>query len=281
VTSRPRAFGLRAAMMLASVMCFGEAGAQPLPRVGGGETPVKRYGPRSGCGPAMLISHGFGGDETGNAHLASAMAMQGWRVIVMGHRESGRQQLRQALLSGAPRDAIAAAARDPEAYRTRFHDLDAAFADITRGCRPSPLVFAGHSMGAMTVMLEAGATATFGRYGSNRFDAYVAISPQGAGSGFTRGSWIGVNRPVLMITGTQDQAAEGGPATRLSAFEGLPPGRKRLAIIPDATHLQLAAGNPDPVGRMVAALTLEFTAGLAAGQRLPASATRGVDIRDK
>jgi alpha-beta hydrolase superfamily lysophospholipase len=281
--SRRRALGLSAALAFAAapLLSATPAPAQSLPRAGGGETPVKRLGTQSGCGPTIIISHGFGGDENGNAHLAVAMAMQGWRVLVMGHRESGRQQLRQAMMSGAPRDSITAAARSPEAFRARFHDLDAAVADITRVCRPKPLVFAGHSMGAMTVMLEAGATATFGRYGSNRFDAYVAISPQGVGSGFTRGSWTGVTRPVLMITGTRDQAAEGGPETRLSAFEGLPPGRKRLAIIPEATHLQLAANAADPVGRMVAALTLEFTAALTGNPRLPASAIRDVDIRDK
>jgi alpha-beta hydrolase superfamily lysophospholipase len=255
--------------------------AQSLPRADGGQTPIRRYGPQMGCGPAMIISHGFGGDENGNGHLASSMAMKGWRVIVMGHRESGRQQFREALLSGAPRENMLRKARDPEAFRARFHDLDAAFAEATRNCRPSPLVFAGHSMGAMTVILEAGASATFGRYGSNRFDAYVAISPQGVGSGFTRGSWVGVTKPVLMITGTQDQAAEGGPETRLTAFEGLPTGRKRLAVIPEANHMQLGANNPDPVGRTVAALTAEFAIGLAAGQRLPASTVRGVDIRDK
>jgi alpha-beta hydrolase superfamily lysophospholipase len=255
--------------------------AQPLPRADGAETPVKRFGPRSGCGPAMIISHGFGGDENGNAYLASAMGMQGWRVIVMGHRESGRQQLRQAIFSGAGRDSIAAGARSPEAFRARFHDLDAAFAEATRGCRPSQLVLAGHSMGAMTVMLEAGAAATFGRYGSNRFDAYVAISPQGVGSGFAPGAWTGVTRPVLMITGTQDRALEGGPETRIAAFEGLRPGRKRLAIIPEATHLQLGANNGDPVGRTVVALTAEFLRGLSAGSALPPSSVKGVDIRDK
>jgi alpha-beta hydrolase superfamily lysophospholipase len=270
-------------LLTLAVFGFGHAaaGAQSLPRADGGRTPIKRYGPQAGCGPAMIISHGFGGDENGNGHLASSMAMQGWRVIVMGHRESGRQPFREAMLSGAPRETMLRQARDPAAFRARFHDLDAAYAEITRACRPSPLVLAGHSMGSMTTILEAGATATFGRYGSNRFDAYVAISPQGVGSGFTQGSWSGVSKPVLMITGTQDQAAEGSPLTRLAAFEGLPPGRKRLAIIPDATHMQLAANEGDPVGRTVASLSLEFLNALTGGMRLPATAVRGVEIRDK
>jgi pimeloyl-ACP methyl ester carboxylesterase len=255
--------------------------AEPLQRKDGAQTPTKRYGPQTGCGPTLIVSHGFGGDENGNGHLAGAIASQGWRVIVMGHRESGRRQIRQAIFSGSPREAIGRGARDPEAHRARFLDLDAAFAEATRACRPSRLVLAGHSMGAMTTMLEAGATVSFGRYGSNRFDAYIAISPQGEGSGFSRGSWAGVSKPILMITGTRDEAFEGGPSTRLSAFEGLPPGRKRLAIIPEATHMQLAANRGDDVGRLVAALASEFVAGLASGPRLPPSTVRGVETRDK
>jgi pimeloyl-ACP methyl ester carboxylesterase len=266
---------------IACALSAASALAQSLPRADGAQTPVKRYGPQAGCGPAMIISHGFGGDENGNDHLATAVAVQGWRVIVMGHRESGRQQFRQAFMSGAPRDAILRGARDPDAHRARFADLDAAYAEMTRACRPSRLVLAGHSMGAMTTIFEAGATASFGRYGSNRFDAYVVISPQGVGTGFTQGSWAGITKPVLMITGTQDQAAEGSPLTRLTAFEGLPPGRKRLAIIPEATHFQLGANNGDSVGRAVAALTSEFLSGLGSGPRLPPSTARGIDIRDK
>ena len=257
------------------------AAAQGLPRADGETTPIRRYGPQGGCGPAMIVSHGFGGDENGNAWLAQSMAGRGWRVIAMGHRESGRPQLRRALLSGSPRDGLAAGSRDPAAHRYRFLDLDAAFAEITRGCRPSTLVLAGHSMGAMTTILEAGATISFGRYGSNRFDAYVAISPQGTGSGFPQGSWAGVTKPVLMITGTRDQALEGPAWTRLTAFEGLPPGRKRFAMIPEAGHLALAANSGDSVGRAVSALTIEFLDAVARGKALPQSTVRGVDVRDK
>jgi pimeloyl-ACP methyl ester carboxylesterase len=271
--------------VFASLLAFSafpqNAVAQGLPRSDGATTPIKRYGPQGGCGPAMIVSHGFGGDETGNGFLAAAMARRGWQVIVMGHRESGRAQFREAMFSGSPRESMLARARNPEAFRARFRDLDAAYAEVTRACRPSRLVLAGHSMGAMTTIFEAGATATFGRFGGNRFDAYVAVSPQGVGSGFTQGSWGGITKPVLMITGTRDQAAEGAPETRLTAFEGLPPGRKRFAIIPGAGHLQLAANQGDQVGGAVAALTAEFLDGLARGGALPPSRLTGIDVRDK
>jgi pimeloyl-ACP methyl ester carboxylesterase len=255
--------------------------AQGLPRADGAGTPVKRYGPQTGCGPAMIISHGFGGDENGNSGLASAMAAQGWRVIVMGHRESGREAFRTAIFSNSPKQGILDATTTPPRHRARFLDLDAAIAEMTRNCRPAKFVLAGHSMGAMTTMLEAGAAARFGRFGSNRFDAYVAISPQGIGYTYDRNAWAGISKPVLMITGTRDQGSDGGVETRLSAFEGLPAGSKRLAIIPDAGHLALAANGGNGVTKAIAALTLEFLNAVGKGRSLPPSALRGIDIRDK
>jgi pimeloyl-ACP methyl ester carboxylesterase len=255
--------------------------AQDLPRADGATTPVKRYGPQTGCSPAMIISHGFGGNENGNSGLASAMAAQGWRVIVMGHRESGKDAFRSAIFSGSPKQGILEATTTPAKHRSRFLDLDAAIGEMTRNCRPAKFVLAGHSMGAMTTMLEAGAVGRFGRFGSNRFDAYVAISPQGVGYTYERGAWSGVSKPVLMITGTRDQASDGGYETRLSAFDGLPPGFKRFAIIPDAGHLVLAANGNNGVTAAISALTIEFLNAVSRGRVIPPSVLRGIDIRDK
>jgi pimeloyl-ACP methyl ester carboxylesterase len=257
------------------------ATAQGLPRADGATTPVKRYGPDGGCGPAMIISPGFGGNEEGNAALASAMGTQGWRVLVMGHRESGREAFRAAMLGGSPKQGILEATTTPPKHRARFLDLDAAIAEMTRRCRPAKFVLAGHSMGAMTTMLEAGSASRFGRFGGNRFDAYVAISPQGVGYTYAQGAWSGVSKPVLMITGARDQGSDGGVETRLSAFEGLPPGNKRFAIIPGAGHIALSANWRDDVGRAVSALTIEFVNAIGGGRALPPSSLRGIDIRDK
>jgi pimeloyl-ACP methyl ester carboxylesterase len=252
-----------------------------LPRADGASTPIKRYGPAGGCGPLMIISHGLGGSENGNGGLANAMASQGWRVIVMGHAESGRAVLRAALLSLSPKQNLIAASTTPAYHRARFLDLDAAVADATKACRPARFILAGHSMGSMTTMLEAGAVAKYGRFGSNRFDAYVAISPQGIGFTYDTGAWARVNKPVLMITGTRDQGSEGGYETRFSAFDGLPAGSKRFAIIRGAGHLALSADGQDQVARLVGALTIEYLNALAKGRTLAPSSLAGADVRDK
>jgi pimeloyl-ACP methyl ester carboxylesterase len=277
---KPIAFAVIAGLTTAS-FASAQSTSLILVRSDGGETPIRRYGPPDGCGPAMIVSHGFGGSERGNGVLATAMAARGWRVLVMGHRETGGSALRAALVSLGPRQAILDATTTPPNHKFRSMDLDAAVSDMTGACRPAPFVLAGHSMGAMTTMLEAGAKARFGRFGADRFDAYVAISPQGLGYTYEPGAWVGVTKPVLMITGTRDQGSDGGYETRLSAFEGLPPGRKRLAIIPKAGHLALSTDWNNEVARGVVAVVVEFLDGLRAGRSLPPSRLASIDVRDK
>ncbi len=233
-----------------------------LSRADGATVPVTYYGRGEECRPTMIVSHGLGGHERGLAGLGRAMAARGWVVIVMGHAESGPEVLRNALFSGAVRDRIVAAATDPKLHAARFADLDAAVAAALGVCRPPKLVLAGHSMGAATTMLEAGAVARFGRYGSDRFDAYVALSPQGVGLFWTETSWRAVKKPVLMITGTRDHGADGDYTTRLEAFRRLPSGPHRLAIIDDVNHFQMS-GHGAEMGERLATLIADFLAGRA------------------
>jgi pimeloyl-ACP methyl ester carboxylesterase len=279
-SSNRRVAGFLAMLGLSLAGMAGTAQAQTplgLNRADGAQTPVLVYPPRkqTHCPATLILSHGLGGDETGLSSLAMAMAAQGWRVIAMGHRESGRAVLRDAFQAGQGLGGINQAAREPAAHAARIADLEATYRFATRNCRPPVMALAGHSMGAQTTMMEAGATARIGRLGSDRFDAYVALSPQGIGSAFAAGAWASVRKPVLMVTGTRDRSVDGDYTTRLSAFEGLPPGRKRLAILPGAGHLQV--GNGDP---RVYTLVGEFLGQISSGQWAP-SRSPHADTREK
>jgi pimeloyl-ACP methyl ester carboxylesterase len=231
-----------------------------LPREGGGATRVHLSGERPGCPDTIVLSHGFGGDPARGGALAAHLAAAGWRVAAIAHAESGPPALRRVLFAEDRRAALVAAATDPAAHAVRRRDLHAALAFLTRECRPRRLVLAGHSMGAMTTMIEAGATPRFGGRGQDRFDAYVAISPQGIGSIYAPGAFARVTKPVLMITGTRDEGMDGDWTTRLSAYEALPAGQKRLAILDGAGHLALG-GNRDPVAATLARLIDAFARG--------------------
>jgi dienelactone hydrolase len=253
-----------------------------LRRADGAAMPLRIYPARgaAACAPAMVISHGFGGSETTLSGLARTMAARGWRVLVMGHAESGRDQLRAAFQNGNGLAGVDAIARARPLHVARFADLDAVYGEATRACRPPMLILAGHSMGAQTVMMEAGAVPLIGRMGQNRFDAYIALSPHGIGTAFGSGAWSDVSKPVLMITGTNDRIADGDYTARLSAFQGLSPGRKRLAVIPGAGHLQLGGIGSASVISSVNALAAEFAEQLARG-RWATSSVPGVTVTDK
>ncbi len=228
-------------------------------RTDGNDVPVKIYQDSDDpCPPLMIISHGLGGSNAGLSDLAKAAEADGYRVIVMEHTESGRKQWRNILLGGKPGETAVALAGDPDAHRARFLDLDAAWNHATSSCKPPFTVLAGHSMGAQTTMMEAGAEAHFGRLGQDRFDAYVALSPQGVGLRYGPDAWRNVRKPVLMVTGTNDKSVDGDYTTRLSAFEGLPPGNKRIAIIDGASHMAIGGHGNRNIRALVPEIVMEF-----------------------
>lgn len=235
-----------------------------------------------GCAPLAIISHGLGGSLSGNAPLASALNRAGFRVVVPSHAESGPRLLMAGLSGGRGMRGLDVAASDPAAHRARQADLDAILAVELARCRVPFKVLAGHSMGARSTLVEAGATSSTGIRGKDRFDAYIAISPLGEGQGmFPVGSGAGLRKPVLMITGTRDQSAERSYESRLSAFEGLAPGRKRLAVIDGASHRALGGRGEPPVGAMVGVIAVEFLHQLRPGPWGPPGRRAGVTFAEK
>lgn len=235
--------------LAAAVMCVlaGTLSAQErisLTRVDGAKIPVLEFSPQgTGCAPVLIVSHGLGGDENGHKVLAVKASQAGFRVLTMGHWESGRAALRTALRAENRRAALTAAVSDRKVNTARMWDLDAAWTYATKRCQPPFSALAGHSMGAGLTIMEAGARNKLGVTGKKRFDAYVALSPQGVGTRFSAGAWRGINAPVLMVTGTRDNGLDGGWKNRLTAFAGLPEGHKYLALLKGATHFDVGGSN--------------------------------------
>jgi predicted dienelactone hydrolase len=108
---------------------------------------------------------------------------------------------------------------------------------------------AGHSMGAGTALLVAGARAArpagvMRSFRDPRVTAAIAMSPQGAGEeGFTDASWNDLRVPVMTMSGTLDLGIAGQPATwRLEPVQRMPPTDKFQVIVDGARHLSFAAG---------------------------------------
>ncbi len=264
-----------------------------VPRADGAQTPLLVYpaqGTSSGCAPLAVISHGAGGSEEGYGYLAHAMAQLGYTTVAMGHRESGFAALSADVREYGLLPGVTHLVADPHAEQARLLDVEAAIKWANQQCHAPFRVLLGHSMGAETVMLEAGAKNTIGvpspPAAQDRFDAYVALSPEGPGVVFANDSWSGIRKPVLVLTGTQDQSLKGGPQARLIPWKnmrGLPSNCQWMGVIDGATHMNFAGNGlgHDSVEPIVTKTVGQFLEGVRAGScTLPAD-TSGMKLQAK
>lgn len=255
-----------------------------LPRQDRKSVPISAYAPPKGnCQGIAVISPGAGGSEDGYSYLAKSMSSQGYLAVVVGHQESGRQAVMKQVRGKGLRKGLSRLITDPEAYKGRFMDIAAARLWAKARCKGTESILLGHSMGAATAMIEAGAKNKLGIRGSNTFDAYVALSPQGVGSIFPPNAWQKISKPVLTITGTRDGELGGGSwKTRLEAFNNMPAGCKWSAVIDGATHMNFAGKG---MSQQTEALTVQtirtFLVRLRQKDCKPPQAERGIEIQTK
>jgi len=212
-------------------------------REDGAQTPLRVYPPSNDrCAPLALISPGAGGNENGYQYLAEGMQGNGWRAIVMGHKESGGAALRSDMQeAGGVKSGLRQLVDDPKAYEARLMDIAAALKWAGESCRAPYVALIGHSMGARTVMVEAGAKNKLGVKGHDRFDAYVALSPDGPDPMFPEDAWSGITKPMLILTGTRDKSMQTGDyKSRTIPYDSMPAGCKWLGVIDGATHINFA-----------------------------------------
>jgi predicted dienelactone hydrolase len=262
------------------------------PRSDGHQTPLTVYAAKSanGCAPLALISHGAGGSENGYKYLAEAMAEQGYTAIVMGHRESGLAAMGADVLASGLGPGLRELVTNTGAEQARLLDVAAALQFAGAQCKPPSRILLGHSMGAITVMLEAGARNIIKvpspPAAQDRFDAYVALSPEGPGLVFSEHAWNGIRKPMLILTGTRDQALNGGPQVRQMAFPdlpGLPSHCQWMGVIDGATHMNFASGGPggERVQSLVAQTLAGFLKGVQSGACTTPAAVTGMTLRTK
>lgn len=149
--------------------------------------------------------------------------------------------------------------------------LDTVFvATCGRPSRPVANAVAGHSFGAYTSQLFAGAEIDLPGEGTRsfrdeRFEAAILLSAQGRDQqGLREGSWDGIGGPMLNVTGTLDGGAKGQDwHWKVEPYKFAPPGDKYLAVLTDADHylggIARPAQSPVPVQKeAVEELTLAF-----------------------
>lgn len=246
--------------------------------------PATAYLPKgAACRGVAVISPGAGGSEKGYQYLGEAMSTLGYLAVVVGHKQSGRGALLERVLGNGLRKGLSELITDPDAYRGRFMDIAAAKNWAATKCHASESVLIGHSMGAATTMMEAGARNTLGMKGADSFDAYIALSPQGTGSIFPQNAWTDIKRPVLSLTGTRDDELGGAPwETRTEPYMNMPAGCKWLGVIDGATHINFAGSG---LSRRTEALTTQiigaFLDGVHRGDCKAPKQQQGIDVQLK
>lgn len=246
--------------------------------------PMTAYVPRAAaCRGVAVISPGAGGSEKGYQYLGKAMSSLGYLAVVVGHHESGRRALRRHMRGHGLRQGLSELITDPDAYRGRFMDIAAARQWAATRCHATESVLIGHSMGAATTLMEAGARNSLGMKGTDAFDAYIALSPQGAGSIFPPNAWTDITRPVLSLTGTRDEELGGASwKTRTEPYMNMPAGCKWLGVIDGATHMNFAGNG---MSRRTEALTTHvigsFLDGIHRGDCKAPEKRQGIVVQSK
>ena len=216
--------------------------------------PAKLYlpvGPLTpGAVPLVVFSHGIGGSKDGYSYLGRYFAAHGYASLHVQHVGSDRQLWRGNPLSIVSR--LSDAAQETEALN-RVKDvkfaLDKVLAEpVGSAINAQRLVAAGHSYGANTTLLLAGAkvdvngSTVFAK--DPRFSAAILISaPPFYGLGDPQKIVSGIDVPTLHITATADDIQipgyNSGVADRLALYQATATASnaaKVLAVFKDGSH---------------------------------------------
>jgi len=214
--------------------------------------PVRLYLPAPSAAappgiPLVVFSHGIGGSRRGYSYLGQHFAGNGVASLHLQHVGSDRSLWMGSVFSLVSR--LQDAAKDAEAI-ARAQDLRFALDNLLSdplGARidQQRIVAAGHSYGANTILLAAGAhVEREGRHFSlrdQRVRAAIAISsPPFYGQGEQRRILGAVTVPSLHITATEDiiqiPGYYSGAQDRVDVFDAVGSQRKWLAVFAGGSH---------------------------------------------
>lgn len=234
------------------------------------------------CQGVVVISHGAGGTEADLKYLVQASSQAHWLSVRIRHEESGPDALRSRVMAKGLQAGLVSLITDRRAYLARLMDVHAALEWAQTHCHQPKRMLIGHSMGAVTAMLEAGALNYLSVSGRNQFDAYVVMSPQGPGNIFPGNAWRKLQKPFLILTGTRDDALNGSWESRTLPYEGMPSGCKWLGVLDGATHLNFAGkGLAGKTERLTVQVVQAFLDNLAKGRCDPMPVLAGMQYQHK
>jgi predicted dienelactone hydrolase len=211
--------------------------------------PVRLYLPRAAApAPLVVFSHGIGGSRRGYSWLGRHLAAQGVASLHPQHVGSDRELWRSGNLleiAGRMQDALQETEAIARVLDLRFAIDTLLAGELARRIDAGRIVGAGHSYGANTTLLAAGARVERGGrlidLSDPRIAAAIVISaPPFYGEAAQRRILAGVTRPTLHVTATEDVIRIPGywsdAADRVEVFEATASPRKWLAVYRGGSH---------------------------------------------
>ena len=209
----------------------------------------------------LVFCHGLGMGADTYADLQTQWASNGFVVVAPEFSDSLRHlaaRCRDRAVDPADPtawmndDVVVARALelmfDPDQWTGRVLDVRIVLdqlesvVDVSDERPPLPAIVAGHSYGAHTAQIVAGALVDRGdgleSFRHERVLGAILMSPQGSGErGLTRESWASIDVPWLVVSGEHDIAARGqGLEWRRQAYDLAPAGGRWLSVVPGADH---------------------------------------------
>jgi len=215
--------------------------------------PVRLYLPQEANAarpvPLVVFSHGFGGTRRGYTYLGKHWASHGYASLHLQHVGSDRylwQGQSSALeVFGRVRDAFQEAEAVARVRDLRFAVDQLLASELAPRLDAARIVAAGHSYGANTTLLVAGAKVERNGaaldLGDERIKAAIVISaPPFFGESAPRRILGGVTVPSLHVTATGDviqiPGYYSGADDRVAVFEATGSRRKLLAVFEGGSH---------------------------------------------
>lgn len=209
------------------------------------DIPLRVYAPERGERlPLVLFSHGMGEARDSYEYIGRALAESGYVTIHLTHHGSDRE-----LLETKGWLAIVKATRDPENWKNRPRDVasvldelekpEGAMREIAARIDPERVAVAGHSAGAYTAMVMAGAiVAGKHSFADRRVKAAVAMSLPRLDPVFVDGAYDHIAIPVLHLTGTRDRSIVYWtfPKDRRVAYDSTPGTNQYLITFRGVNH---------------------------------------------
>lgn len=198
--------------------------------------------------PLVVFSHGLGGSRFGYRYLGQHWAGEGFASLHVQHVGSdnslwsadGRLALLMRMHRAAQEAEVVARVRDLRFALDQLLD-----GDLGRQVDGRHVVAAGHSYGANTTLLVAGARVdrpglALGLRDSRVRGAIVISAPPFHGEALPERILGAIDVPTLHITGTEDVIRIPGyysdASDRVALFEGVGHARKTLAVFAGGVH---------------------------------------------